>query len=216
MAQSHETGDSTVDNGHNAVATDPNIAEIQERFRVSEPTAEVISVLDDGGIHAGGGAPDEWREHSFAGTTAGTEEAWATARDKGGMGRNWSPLSPLIEKIASVGKEPENGVRAFSSDSPEMEKLTSAGLTMEEARNFVVYSLTLGRDVKAKDTEMLRPMNIHPTNPTILLGKGTFTPFGDGRPKTLEVTTTVNSEGQVIGFSAASRRWDYDKDGVAA
>ena len=59
MAQSHETGDSTVDNGHNAVATDPNIAEIQERFRVSEPTAEVISVLDDGGIHAGGGAPAE-------------------------------------------------------------------------------------------------------------------------------------------------------------
>jgi hypothetical protein len=115
-----------------------------------------------------------------------------------------------------VGKEPENGVRAFSSDSPEMEKLKSAGLTMEEARNFAVYALTGGQPVTARDTEVLSPMNAHPTNPTILLGKGTFTPLGDGRPKTLEVTTTVNSEGQVIGFSAASRRWDYDKDGVAA
>lgn len=202
---------SDIDTSHDVI-TDPKIAEISERFGVSPATADVISVIDDGGIHAGGGAPDEWRDPAFAGLTAGTSDAWNTARDKGG----YSEMGSLLEQIASVGREPADGVRAFNSEDPRMAQLTRAGLTVEEARNFVVYALAAGETVNAdRGTEILHPMNPHENNPGILLAKGEYTPRGGGRPKILEVTTTVNSEGQAIGFSAATRPWNPDMDGPA-
>jgi hypothetical protein len=177
------------------------LEKLVERFSVSEDTAAVIASLDKGsGIHAGGYISPEDREPGVA--TATTSEnpidVWYKMQEKYGD-------RAARDLIAQVNHG-SNNKTSFSSDKLKI----PAGMSMKDARDLVVYGL-LGpnAEVRPRPTQKFTAMDMVDGDPSVLLGTANIRDHGV--TSVLEVATGEDKDGNMIGFSVASRKWNAGK-----
>lgn len=174
---------------------DPKVAELMKRFVVAETTADVINSLDKGsGVHSGGYmAPEEYAPG--AATGAKGKETWSVMQKK---------YSDTLARNLFDQVQAGNPTASFSSH----EMRIPSGMSLEDARDLVVYGVTHGGKVTERPAGKITPQNMVEGDPSVLLGTGEFARPGDNQLMVLEVATGKDAEGKVVGFSVGQRPWD--------